>query len=288
MGKNSASDQVIGVQREWAERAGLKVDDRGYLATLDENLCQPLSSGALAAFDQGNGSELQDRGTSPAKMRALHSSSALAVNVFDYWTEGDCTPLTAALEIGDAANPPVFEKKFPTGLPGNPPNLDVVLTLKSGVTFAVESKFTEWLTPKSGARPSFKEKYFESDEGVWRNVGLSECQSLAQDVQRGTERFMHLDAPQLLKHALGLAKQTGRDFSLCYLYFDWSCPESDIHRHEVDRFASRVSGEVRFRSVSYQDLVSRLRRTCGPEHEAYLEYLLGRYFGKAAPTPAVS
>ena len=32
-------------------------------------------------------------------MRALHSSSALAVNFFDYWTNKDKSPLLSALGI---------------------------------------------------------------------------------------------------------------------------------------------------------------------------------------------
>jgi hypothetical protein len=283
MPRNSTLDAIIDAQCKWAQGAGLTVDDRGYLPTWQENLRQTMSPPTWLAFDQGDGSELEGRGTSPAKMRALHSSSALAVNAFDYWSAGDCAPLTSALEMDEVAGPLAFERKFKTGLRGNPPNLDVVLPLTLGITFAIESKFTEWVKPKSGSKPPFKEKYFESDEGVWRNVGLPECQSLAQDVQDGIERFIHLDAPQLLKHALGLTKQTGQEFMLCYLYFDWPSPESDIHRHEVGRFASRVGTEVRFRSMTYQDLFARLRRTCGPEHVAYLGYLLGRYAGEAIP-----
>jgi hypothetical protein len=285
MTRNSSSDRIIEIQRRWAEDAKLKVDVRGYLDSWEANLRQPLSLSARVAFDQGSGSELESRGASPAKMRALHSSSALAVNVFDYWCGTDSLPLAKALELEIASEPPCFEAKFPTGLKGNPPNLDIVLTMKSGVTFAIESKFTEWLAPKARSESPFKDKYFESKTGLWKSVGLPECQQLAQDIQTGTEQFVHLDAPQLLKHALGLAKQAKDGFSLCYLYFDWTCPESDTHRHELNRFASRVDSEVRFRSMTYQNLFGRLTQTCGPEHAHYLEYLRGRYFGKIILAP---
>ena len=36
-------------------------------------------------------------------MRALHSSSALAVNFFDYWTDRDKTPILSALGIDSEA-----------------------------------------------------------------------------------------------------------------------------------------------------------------------------------------
>ncbi len=282
MARSSTTVRIIEIQRRWAEMAGLKVDDRAYLDSFEENLRQPLSPLARVAFDQGNGSELNDRGASPAKMRALHSSSGLAVNVFDYWALRESLPLTKALEVEDAAGPPQFEKKYPTGLRGNPPNLDVVLPLKSGITFAIESKFTEWLASKNGSKPPFKGKYFEPEQSPWRQVGLPGCQLLAEDVQAGTERFVHLDAPQLLKHALGLANQTGQGFSLCYLYYDWPSAESEIHHLEIARFAGRVGSELRFRTIAYQDLFRRLAQRCDPCNKDYIEYLRNRYF-KDAP-----
>jgi hypothetical protein len=278
----STIDRIIEIQHRWAEAEGLSVDACAYLDSSEENLLQPLSPLARIAFEQGNGSELKDRGNSPAKMRALHSSSALAVNVFDYWSLRESLPLTKALEVEHATGPLQFEKKYPTGLRGNPPNLDVVLPLQSGITFAIESKFTEWLAPKSGSASPFKNKYFESDNDLWHRVGLPECQRLAQDVQVGTEPFVHLDAPQLLKHALGLAKQTGQRFSLCYLYYDWPSAESEIHHLEIARFAGRVGSELRFRTIAYQDLFRRLAQRCDPCNKDYIEYLRNRYF-KDAP-----
>jgi hypothetical protein len=63
------------------------------LNSYESNLFQPLNAQSKVAFDQGSGSELQDRPTGPAKMRALHSSSALAVNFFDAWVREDTKPL---------------------------------------------------------------------------------------------------------------------------------------------------------------------------------------------------
>jgi len=73
--------------RTWAARAGLVADGKGYLPCVEDNLFRPMSPGARTTFDRGSGSELKDRNGVPAKMRAVHSSSALAVNVFDYWSE---------------------------------------------------------------------------------------------------------------------------------------------------------------------------------------------------------
>ena len=59
---------------------------------------------------------------SPAKMKALYSSSDLAVNVFDYWSQHDVAPLAAALALDESILSVAFEAQYPTGLGGNPPN----------------------------------------------------------------------------------------------------------------------------------------------------------------------
>jgi hypothetical protein len=115
-------------QERWAATQGQAVDARGYLKTVELNLREPLSAKAGAAFAAGDGGELTDSRSRPAKMRALHSSSALAVNVFDFWTTHDPTPLAEALQLEHPIVDVGFECKLSTGLPGNPPNLDVVLT----------------------------------------------------------------------------------------------------------------------------------------------------------------
>lgn len=264
-------------QRAWALGSGLDVDSRGYLASVEANLRDPLSAAARAAFDNGSGSELRDGPSRPAKMKALHSSSALAVNVFDYWSERHTAPLMAALDLPDAAGPPMFEAQFPTGLPGNPPNLDLAIKLQSGAVVGFESKFTEWLTPKDPNKEHFKPKYFPSSEGLWSRRALPACQTLVARIHAGTEVFRYVDAPQLLKHALGLATQCADRFSLYYVYFDFPCAESALHRAEVDRFSALVGPELRFQALSYQELLRRLELSSGAVDKGYLDYLRERY-----------
>jgi hypothetical protein len=87
-----------------------------YLDAIEANLLQPLSVAAHRGFGNGSGSELADTPARPAKMKALHSSAALAVNVFDYWTTRDSAPLTAAMGIASRIREMAFERQFPTGL----------------------------------------------------------------------------------------------------------------------------------------------------------------------------
>lgn len=261
-------------QRTWAQKMGKTPDPRGYLPTFAANLWRPMSARSRDAFKSGSGSELK------RKMRALHSSSALAVNFFEYWVSADRGPLARAFGLNEPVESIDFEAQYPTGLDGNPPNLDVCLTLPSGQKVAIESKFCEWLVRKSINREHFKPKYFPPDLELWSTRGLPECQRLAADVRNRVEHFTYLDVPQLLKHALGLATQLKSRFELCYLYFEYPSPESLKHQEEIARFAARVGTETRFRSFTYQALFRSLE---AQETEAdYIDYLRARYFADAA------
>ena len=260
----------------WARSAGHDVDARGYLPTVDANLFRPLSDSARANFNRGSGSELLDTPTRPAKMRALHSSSALAVNVFDHWQGRDTAPLIAALGLAGTLASLRFEAQYPTGCGGTPPNLDVALTFDGGRVVAVESKFSEWLTPKAHGRAPFSPAYFAGGQGRWERRGLPRCQALAEAVASGERRYVYLDAAQLLKHALGLATHhTPGGFSLLYMYCDHSGIESAQHSAEIVDFAQRVDGALGFRAMRYQELVDRLEQT-GADVD-YRSYLRNRY-----------
>lgn len=272
----SVKSEILGKQLGWACSMGLNPDKRGYLANYESNLFQPLNRGSKDAFDQGSGSELRDRPNGPAKMRALHSSSALAVNFFDAWVDTDATPLLEIFNLKGELVSIRFEGQYPTGLPGNPPNLDVVLEFKSDLVVGIESKFTEWLIPKSQSKAPFKDKYFPPGAGVWERVCLPKTQHLAEKIQSKALVFRHLDAPQLIKHALGLATHCGSRFRLFYVYFDAAGAEGDAHKEEIKVFSERLRAELGFKAFSYQEIIGQLESSSGvPEH--YVEYLRARY-----------
>lgn len=273
-----AKAAVLERQLVWASNAGKEVSNKGYLGSIEDNLMQPLSAPARQGFGRGSGSELIDTDARPAKIKALHSSAALAVNVFDYWATRDPRPLTAAMELSSAIRGIEFERQFPTGLGGNPPNLDVVMLLESGAVVAIESKFTEWMIPKSTAKEAFRPAYFPQSGGVWARLGLTRCQQLAEAIANGRQHFRWLDAPQLLKHALGLATTAPGQFCLHYLYFNARGTESTAHSEEIQRFSEAVGEEIGFQARPYQALVSDIVKHCGAEHSAYAAYLQNRYF----------
>jgi hypothetical protein len=274
----SSRATLLRKQLAWADRFSVPADDKGYVGSVSANLWRPLSPETQSAFDRGRGGELRDAAQRPAKLKSLISSAALAINVFDYWTAREAASLATALGIGVDGVTLQFEAQFPTALRRNPPNLDVVLRLGCGTTLAIESKFSEWLTPISPRTGAFRQAYFPTGGGLWNAQGLAACQSLACDLYQGTERFRYLHAPQLLKHVLGLATQAPRRFSLTYLYYDVSGAKSALHVAEIERFRTRVGAEIRFQALTYQELFARLS-SMDDIDPSYLNYLNARYFG---------
>jgi len=263
-------------QIRWAAEQGCSHDAKGYVNALSFNLFQPMSLATEDDFNHGSGGELRAGGrASQPKMHALHSSSVLACNVFDHWRSSGVGPVGKALGIGPCIEL-TFEAQFPTGLPGKPPNIDVALWVKSGHVWGIESKFTE---PFGAPKPSpvFKGKYFPADRPVWSDRGLIKCGALADALQKGAIKFRHLDAAQLLKHALGLHVNHQDRFTLCYLYVDQDSPECSQHRNEITKFAETVDGDFPFVPVSYPTFLKQLRDLASGDHGAYFAYIGRRY-----------
>jgi len=267
---------LLRAQRRWADAHGVTYDARGCVRVLADNLRAPLDDSARAELQRG--SELTPGVTQPARAFSLCSSAALVVNVFAYWRGRDQTPLLAALGVdGPGGTRLELEAPLPTGLAGDPPTVDVALHRPDGRCVAVESKFAEWLSPRPRSQRVFKDKYFAGGIRVWDAAGLPRCQALAEDLQQGRERLKHLNAPQLLKHVLGLAVNGLRTSALVYLYYDRPGKEATTHRAELDRVIARLRPEIDVRATTYQAVFAVLRATPGLDRD-YVDYLARRYF----------
>lgn len=254
----------------------MRYDARGCVRALADNLRAPLDESTLAELQRG--SELKPGVTQPARALSLCSSAALVINVFAYWRGRDQTPLLAALGAGGPGGTRLeLEAPLPTGLPGDPPTVDVALHRPDGRCVAVESKFSEWVPRRPRGQRVFKDKYFAGGARVWEAAGLPLCQVLAEDLQAGRERPKHLNAPQLLKQALGLAVNGLRTSTLVYLYYDRPGRESAIHRAELERIVAQLEPEIELRVTTYQELFGALSAAPGLDRE-YLDYLKRRYF----------
>jgi len=270
-------------QREWAAGVGVEIDTTGYCLSCDANFFEPLSACARRDLAKGDGSELGKPGQR-GKIQALHSSAALAVNVFDYWRGHDLRALGQSFGLASRICGLTFEHKFPTGLGGIAPNLDVVLSQCDGSVLAIESKFTEPFA-KAKSKNFLKQKYFPNDRGLWRHKGLSGCQTSAEDLRDDRVRFEFLDAAQLLKHMLGPASGD-HPWKLCCLWYDAGGPESARHSEELALFSERLGPDsVKFTSMTYQALFVRLSDLLreAEEHKEYLTYLRARYFVGSEP-----
>lgn len=269
-------NDIINKQRDWAQTTW-----PGHTSprapSLEANLFMPMEQAVRDAFKAGGGSELGTDET-PGKMQSLRSSSALAYNVFAPWRNAsDLSPLATALGVSLADATISFERKFPHGLPSEPPNLDVVLDGMQPRPLAIESKFTEPYGARTqGEKGPIAKKYFAGGRKRWTEVGLPRCQDIAESCGPNSE-FVRLDVAQLLKHLLGLAYTTKATPRLICLWYDAGSDEADDHRRELATFGKEVEGEAEFRALSYQDLFDVLRHRPEPRVR-YVEYLSGRYF----------
>ena len=263
---------IVQGQREWAERADIVVDRANRCPSVEANLFRGIGPETRAEFAAGAGEELGNQAVL-GSMSSLRSSSALAVNVFEPWRGHDLSVLSSA--FGDATYTSLrFEARFPTGLGGTPPHLDVLLSGSSTIPLGIECKFAEIYTPPSNV---FRESYFARD-GLWD--GLPSTRKMAERLTNGGLRFEHLGAAQLIKHALGLkAAFEVNGFSLLYLWFAWPCAETERHLREVEAFTDAIDGEFGFTSMTYQELFGKLVSLPEPQ-SGYLEYLRDRYFAR--------
>lgn len=283
----STKTALVRRQRRWAAAWGVAHDARAYVRVLGDNLYVPLDDTVLAELARG--SELAPSPTRPPRLHSLCSSAALVLNLFAHWRGRDAAPLVRALGLrgGDGAPRMSFEEPLPTGVPGDPPTTDVALRWPGGRLVAVESKFGESLVRLPRSQRAFKDKYFLQGAGVWAASGLPRCQALAEALQGGRVRMKWLNAAQLLKHALGLARAGAAEWTLLYLHYEHGGRESAAHAEELAQVRDALAGEVDLAARSYQDCYAALRGDPAVS-DGYLRYLGERYFDRSAPAGALA
>lgn len=272
-------------QRLWAKSRGLQLQgsqgvrgEPNYTMTLEDNLFQPLTSDTQSQFLNADGNELSN-GALPSKMQALHSSSALAVNVFDYWIgKKDFSPLAKALKIPTVGIDSIsMETKFPIFPDATVhPNLDVAIKFVSGHVVGVECKFTETFSSRNG-HLGLKEKYLVSFSGWEKFPAL---RKIAEQVSPVDKTFKHLDCAQLIKHTLGLFSATGNKtkFRLHYLYMPSPLEDNTEYEMEIKLLSDALQSDgVTFTVISWQDIFAGLEKYTGSEDKGYLNYLKSRY-----------
>jgi restriction endonuclease-like protein len=271
----------------WAERNGIclqgSAGDRGesnYTLSVEQNIFgAALLPSVRAAFERGAGGEL--RGVIPT-MSALHSSSALAVNLFQHWVgRKELSTLARLLEvpsqkIADAA----FEDCFPVcddpqrhGFK-EPPHLDFAIRYGDGSRVGVECKLFEPYGRLDHAQ--LRQAYLDLPD-AWADI--PSCRSLAEQLAVGDAGYHRFGASQLLKHLLGLRFGAAiGTIRLIYVYYDAIGDEAAEHRDELRRFHAVVTRDgIRFEPLSVQEFILRAVKHVRAEHHTYVDYLAQRY-----------
>jgi hypothetical protein len=227
-----------------------------YCATPVDNLLDTLTLGQVrSALDQiagGSGQELSPGTDAGPKFCAAYSSSALAVNTFGAWLGREGFLVLAGRTGFKNLR---FETKFPTGLQGNPPNLDVVADSHTGIV-AIESKCTEYLGNRVASfQPSYEPVVTALADESWR--------ALYRDLIREPSLHGRVDVGQLVRHYLGLRRAIvdAHIPSATLLYLFWeptdeaSRTEFAAHREDLEALADRLSdATVEFAWMSYPEL----------------------------------
>jgi len=283
-------DYILFKQVSWASRKGISLvgsqiskGRQAYTKTLNDNLFEPLSLQTKAEINDGDGGELKGNTTHSAKMCAVHSSSAIGVNIFQYWKNKGASDIAYALGLcrknNKSAKEIHFEQKFQISNQFRlSPNIDVVIKNndKSNIkVFGIECKFSEAYSSRK--HPGLKKKYIFDISEQWNDIpALFE---LAKEISPNDAEYDHLHPAQLLKHILGLKKTYGKSgFRLLYLWYDVLGNEGYQHRQEIKQFSDIAKRDnVKFHSISYQELLMRMRNKLYAGNEDYLNYMIDRY-----------
>lgn len=313
---NNSMDIIKEKQRVWAIRNGKKLrnDYDLYITNVEDNIFNGLSQNTRKEFDDARGGELKDIEKHPAKMSALLSSSALCVNIFQYFQDKskelkllllrecklvrndyNCDDVIIKFECTDY---PICSGKEIIATP----NIDIVIiTIKNNEEdkiFAIESKFTE---PYKRSHHYFlNEKYYKDGQNApyWKSMGdLYEKLGIEyaekkeyknkNDILHGKEidelkRYKYLNALQLIKHLMGVRCKwrNKSQIKLVYFFYDSLGQEGNIHRTEISKFNTFIEKAtgVGFNYISYQKLICNLTKALPyNEHKEYIDYITERY-----------
>jgi len=281
--KEQTLKKIKDQQKDWADNWAknqliknfLDSKKKNYTSELEYNLYQKLSPDSRKEFEAGGGHEIEDE---PAKMKALHSSSALVVNVFEYLRQNNKEKVLAeALGISREGiiKKISYEERF-TVLDKNKANLDLCIEYEEPpFIVAVESKFTE---PYSKTKNEFSLSYFNNkNDSIWNDLP-----NLRKEAEKNDETYLH--KAQLIKHTIGLMKKTGskEKFQLIYLYYPIESEENTIHENEIKVFEKIIKQDdgINFKVLTWNKVIMNLKSLLGAGDMEYLDYIKKRYFPK--------
>ena len=309
----TAKDYIELKQKEWAKRNITLGNDKRYAKTYTENLFKSLDKEIEEQFKNADGGELNGE---ECKMAALYSSSALGVNVFQYFyklleqgNKEEAKKILYALGVAEDPNIEINDLSFEQKLHISnisTPNIDVIITTTNNKVFAIESKFREpyYYTPSN----YIQKKYYDNND-IWNKLektkeyideldesfieiekDIIERETSIEEKEIGVKKifpsFKRLNAAQLIKHLLGLfndnksIKKYKNNIRLIYLYYDVPGNMGEEHRKEIKEFSDFIKKDnIKFTAISYQKLIFNLNNLLdrNEENEKYLDYINSRY-----------
>lgn len=212
----------------------------------------------LAALRRAPGSELAS-----GKFDSPESSAALVANAFGWFLgRPKLLPPLPGIPMGQPDCVEIeAEMRFPWA-GGRHPWMDAAITTQTTLV-GVESKRYEPFRPRKTS--NFSEAYDSRDWGP----GMSRYTEMRRALTTGRQKYRHLDAVQLVKHAYGLKTQSikrAKGAVLVYLHaapVQWDngkpVDAAAISRHqsEIADFARAVKGDdVTFVALRWSDLLA--------------------------------
>lgn len=232
-----------------------------YLNEIEKNLINPMSTSHIFEYNKGNGHEFFDNGT-PAKMKSLHSSSAMTFNLLG---NGPIEISTNHFGIKGGNYHIKFEKKLSTlKKSGSPANLDAfLLSLDWQNAVFCEMKMFEWFEKNHTELP----QAYHQIERYYDFASFSTFNSaFIQLINSGFSRY---DAFQMMKHALGIynslyaAKVDSdnplsmvKDVTLLNCVWEVTDPKSlGDHEQTYQEMVAEEHGEYEKFKVIFQEIV---------------------------------
>jgi hypothetical protein len=212
-------------QKYWAKMKNINLQgskgelgDPIYTLTLKQNMFQMLSESTKRELQQGDGNELGDE-TGPGKIQALHSSSALGINAFEYWKMNKrFTTMAKALGVSTLNIDHIeFEEKYEIFRTAKKhPNIDVNIHYKNQYLIGIECKYTEPFQYRN-MNSGLKTKYI-NDFQFWHE--FPNLKIIASEISPNDDKYKYLHCAQLIKHVLGMyiKKRNKSKFMLMYIY----------------------------------------------------------------------
>ena len=288
--KMTGFNYILTKQISWANRNNLELvgskknkGRKSYTINLNHNLFEPLSKQVKTELENGDGGELNESKTHSAKMCAVHSSSAIGVNFFQYWQNKKIPNIAYALGLCNRNNLSAseihFEQKFEISNQFRfSPNIDVVIKneeLNKTKVFGIECKFSEAYSSRK--HPGLKKKYIDVIPEQW--IDIPNLLELAKQISPTDDKFNYLHPAQLIKHILGLKKEYKKTgFRLLYLWYDVYGIDGCEHRKEIDNFSAIAKRDnIKFHAISYQELIVKLNNEFYDDNKKYINYLTDRY-----------